>query len=159
VVALIVLGGVSLFAGIVGSILPILPGPPLAYLSLILVSLGRGWEAYSTTLLVILGAVTVAVTIADYVLPAAVSRRRGASKAATVGSLLGMIAGILLFPPFGMLIGSFAGAVLGELAFGKDKRKSLKAGWGVLLGTLLSMSVKLGLCGFIGFYYVRGAIG
>jgi uncharacterized protein YqgC (DUF456 family) len=154
-VPLIVLGAVLLVAGVIGCVLPVIPGPPLAYLSLILISIARRWQALSPATLIVLGILAVAVTVLDNVLPILTSRRKGASKAGIWGSVIGMVAGMLLFPPFGMILGTFAGAVVGELIFNREKSVALKAGWGVFLGTLLGIGIKLGVTGAIAFFFVR----
>jgi hypothetical protein len=158
-IVLTVLGSISLLAGIVGCILPIIPGPPLAYLSLILLSIAFRWQAFSPTFLIVMGILTVAVTALDFLLPVLMSKKKGAGKAGVWGSVLGMIAGIIFFPPFGMLIGAFVGAVAGELIFNKQNENALKAGWGIFIGTLLGIFTKLGLSGVIAYYFVRTALG
>ena len=65
---------------------------------------------------------------------------------------------LIFFPPFGLIIGTFLGAVLGELAFNKDKRASLKAALGVFVGTVLSIMIKVTLSGVIGFYFFKSVI-
>lgn len=154
-VVLIVVGFVFLILGIIGCVLPVIPGPPLAYLSLILMSIARRWQAYSPAVLIVLGVLAAAVTVLDMVLPVLASRRKGASKAGVWGSVIGMIAGMLFFPPFGMIIGTFAGAVVGELLFSPRRRSALKAGWGVFVGTLLGIGLKLAVSGAIAFFFVR----
>ncbi|KPJ83702.1 MAG: hypothetical protein AMS17_17125 [Spirochaetes bacterium DG_61] len=157
-IVLVILGILSLFAGIIGCVLPILPGPPLAYLSLILLSFARRWTSFSPALLIVMGILTVVVTVLDYILPVIYSKKKGASKAGVWGSVIGMIAGIFLFPPFGMIIGAFVGAVLGELAFSQNRRNALKAGWGVFVGTLFGIAAKLGVSGIIAFYFFRALL-
>jgi len=154
-VVLIVVGFALLILGIIGCVLPVIPGPPLAYLSLILISIARRWQAISRSVLIILAVLAVGVTVLDMVLPILASKRKGASKAGIWGSVIGMIAGMLFFPPFGMIIGTFVGAVLGELLFNPEKRGALRAGWGVFVGTLLGIGLKLGVSGAIAFYFVR----
>jgi len=155
VAAFSVAGFVLLVLGIIGCVLPVVPGPPLAYLSLILMSIARGWQTFSPAALIVLALLTVAVSILDALLPVFASKRQGASKAGVWGSVVGMIAGMLLFPPFGMIIGTFAGAVLGELLFSPRRENALKAGWGVFVGTLMGIGLKLAVCGAIAFFFVR----
>ena len=155
--ALIVLGFVLLAAGIVGCVLPVIPGPPLSYAALILLSIARGWKPFSPGVLIALGAATVVVTVLDYVMPMLTSKRMGASKAGIWGSIVGMVVGIVFFPPFGVIIGTFAGAVLGELLFGNRPEGALRAGWGVFLGTMLGIALKLAVSGVIAVYYT-GAV-
>lgn len=157
-VALIILGFLFLLAGIVGCVLPVIPGPPLAYLSLILLSFARKWEAFSPAVLIVLGVAAAAVTVLDNLLPVITSKTRGASKAGIWGSIIGMVAGMVFFPPFGVIIGTFVGAVAGELLFSKQRDSALKAGWGVFLGVMLGIGVKLAVSGVIAVYFLRALL-
>ena len=157
-VLLIIIGGILVVVGIVGCVLPVLPGPPISYVSLILLSLAYRWKAYSTNFLIVMGIITVVVTVLDFILPVYLPKRYGASKYGIWGSIIGMLAGMIFFPPFGLIIGTFLGAVLGELAFNKDKRASLKAALGVLIGTVAAILLKVSVCGIIGFYFFRAVI-
>jgi uncharacterized protein YqgC (DUF456 family) len=65
---------------------------------------------------------------------------------------------MFLFPPFGAILGTFAGAVLGELLFRQKADRALRAGWGVFVGTMLSLAVKLAVSGAIAYFYVRAVI-
>ena len=150
------LGVVVIVLGFIGCFVPVLPGPIVSYLALIFLSIPKKWEVFSPTFLIIIGVATIAATVLDYILPVVTSKKKGATKGGIWGSILGMIAGIFFFPPFGMLIGAFAGAVIGELIFNKDRKNALKAGWGVFLGTVLSIFIKLGVSGVIAFYFFRG---
>jgi hypothetical protein len=158
VIVLVILGFLLLVAGIVSCVLPILPGPVISYAALILLSMSRGWKTFSIPVLVVLGALAVIVTVLDNVLPVVTARKWGAGKAGIWGSIIGMIAGMFLLPPFGALVGTLVGAVLGELLFGKAKDRALQAGWGVFVGTMLSLAVKLAVSGAITFVYVRAVI-
>ena len=157
-ILLIVIGGILVLVGIAGCVVPVLPGPPISYISLILISLAYKWEAYTTRFLIVMGCLTVVVTVLDFILPVYLPKRYGASKFGIWGSILGMIVGMIFFPPFGLIIGTFLGAILGELAFNKDKRVSLKAALGVLIGTILSIMLKVSMSGAIGFYFFRSVI-
>ncbi len=153
-VLLAVLGGLLLLAGFAGCILPMLPGPPLAYLALFCVTLGRGW-VYSTLELVLLGALTVAVTVIDTLLPVLGARKYGASRAGVWLSVAGLVVGTFVFPPFGFLGGAFLGALAGELLAGKGKG-AVRPAWGVFLGTLAGTGLKLAACAVITWYFVLG---
>lgn len=157
-IALIVLGFIVLAAGIVGCVLPIIPGPPLAYAALILLSIARKWEAFPPAVLIVLGLVAAAVTVMDYLMPLITSKWKGASKAGIWGSVAGMIVGMIFFPPFGVIIGTFVGAVLGELLFSKRPDGALKAGWGVFLGTMMGIGLKLAVSGVIALYFLRAVL-
>ena len=107
------------------------------------------------TFLIIMGGLTVLVTALDYVVPAAGAKRYGASKLGIWCSIAGLLIGLFSFPPFGMLIGGFVGAVAGELLAGREGGKALRAGWGLFLGNLIGIGLKMGLTGIMIFFYVK----
>jgi len=149
-----VLGGILLLAGFAGCILPMLPGPPIAYLALFCVASG-GWPAYSLLELVLLGALTAVVTAVDLLLPVLGARKRGASKAGIWLSVVGLAVGMFLLPPFGFLIGAYVGALAGELLAGRGAR-AFGPAWGVFVGTVAGVGLKLGCCGVLAWYFVAG---
>ena len=154
-IALIILGLLCALIGLVGCIFPIIPGPPLSFLALLLLSLARNWEPFSSTFLIIMGGLALLVTVLDYVVPVVGAKKYGASKLGVWISIIGMLMGVLFFPPWGMLIGAFVGALAGELLAGKEGRKSFRAAWGVFVGNVVGIGVKLAYCGAIIFFYVK----
>ena len=154
---LIAIGLLISLAGLVGCILPIIPGPPLSFAALIVLSFAQGWEPFSATFLIVMAGVTALVTVLDFVIPAMGARRYGATRAGVWGSVLGMIIGILFFPPLGMFIGAFAGAVAAEMAVERDGKDALRAGWGVFMGTMLATVLKLAASGAMLYYFVKAA--
>lgn len=152
-VLLAVLGSLLILAGFAGCVLPMLPGPPLAYLALFCVTIDRGWAAYSTLELVLLGALTAGVTVVDTLLPVIGARKYGASRAGIWLSVAGLVVGVFLFPPFGFLLGAFLGALAGELLAGKGAG-AIRPAWGVFLGTLAGTGLKLAACAVIAWYFV-----
>jgi uncharacterized protein YqgC (DUF456 family) len=155
-IGLIILGLVVALAGLIGCILPVIPGPPLSYASLFILSIAKKWEPFSPTFLIVMGAVMVAVTIVDYVFPAIGARRYGASKAGIWLSVIGMLVGIFFIPPWGIFIGAFGGAVIGELLVGKEGVRALQTGWGVFVGNMASIGFRLAFSGAVLFFYVKG---
>jgi len=154
-IALIILGFLCALTGLVGCIFPIIPGPPLSFLALILLSLARNWEPFSSTFLLIMGGLAVLVSILEYVVPVVGAKKYGASKPGIWISMIGMLVGVLFFPPWGMLIGAFLGALAGEVLAGKKGRKSLQAAWGVFVGNVVSIGFKLAYSGVIIFFFVK----
>ena len=153
--ALIILGLVVALIGLLGCILPLIPGPPLSFLSLIILSFAKGWEPFSTTFLVVMAGMTIAVTISDYVVPIGAAKRYGASKPGVWFSIAGLLLGLFLFPPWGMIVGAVGGAFIGELLAGKRGKQVLRASWGVVVGNLFVIGIKIALCGFILFLYIK----
>ncbi len=146
---LIILGLLLALIGLVGCILPVIPGPPVSFLSLIALSFAKNWEPFSTPFLVVMAVVTIILTIMDYIVPTVSARKFGASKTGMWGSLLGMVAGLLFFPPWGIFMGAFAGAIIGELLAGKKGRNALRVGWGVFIGNMIGIGLKLAYSGFV----------
>jgi uncharacterized protein YqgC (DUF456 family) len=74
------------------------------------------------------------------------------------GSIIGMIIGLLFFPPFGMILGILIGAIFGELLAGQSSGKALKAGLVSCIATLATMIIKLSLSAILSFYYISALI-
>lgn len=127
-------------AGIVGSFVPVLPGVILGYAG-ILCAFFREGSSLSLTAVLLWLAVAVIVTAADYLLPGYMTKRFGGSRAATVGATVGLIAG-MLFTPVGMILGSFIGAVAGEMLNVRDFNRALKAGCGSFLSFIVGTGLK-----------------
>ncbi len=157
-IVLIIVGFLLIFAGIVGCILPVIPGPPLSFVALILLSIAYKWRPFSPLFLTVLGIITAIATVMDYLLPILTAKRYGASKFGIWGSIIGMIIGIVIFPPYGLIIGAFLGALFGELIFNKDNRRAANAGLGIFMGTMLGIVVKLSVSGVIAFFFVRAVL-
>jgi len=142
-IVLIILGLLFAVIGLIGCILPIIPGPPLSFFALIILSYAKNWEPFSAIFLIIMAGLTIVVTILDYVVPAIKAKKYGASKLGVWGSIIGMLFGLFIFPPWGILIGAITGALAGELAGGKKGKKALRAGWGVFVGNIMGIGLKL----------------
>ena len=141
--------------GLVGCILPVLPGPPLSWAGLLLVYL-TGPEGMTVGFLIFWLVVAVVVTVLDYVVPSWVKKKTGGSRAAARGTLVGLVLGIIFFPPWGMIAGAFFGALLSEIIFnGSDLDRSLKPAFGSFLGFLLSTGLKLTVSGVMMFYIIK----
>ena len=145
--------------GIVGSIAPGLPGPPLSWLGLLLLYLWGGGtdgagEPMKLTFLLLWLAVTIVITIVDYVVPAYFTKLTGGSKAGGWGAIIGLFAG-LVYPPVGMILGSLLGAFIAELVVAKkDTATSIKSALGAFLGFVFGTGAKLVAAGVMLFYIV-----
>jgi uncharacterized protein YqgC (DUF456 family) len=152
---LLLAGAISLLVlGIIGCLLPVLPGPPLSYAGLILLHLSR-FAAFSKEKLIILAVVAIVVTVIDYIVPIWGTRKFGGSKYGMRGATIGLIIGLFLGPP-GIIMGPFIGAVVGELIRKDDINYALKAGFGSLLGFLTGVGLKLAASFVITFYFIKG---
>ena len=153
---LLALAIVLMIVGIAGCLLPVLPGPPLSYVGLVVLHFTR-FADISKNLFIILAIVAVVVTVIDYVVPIWGTRRFGGSKYGVRGATVGLIIGLFL-GPLGIIIGPFIGAVVGELIFKDDIKYALKAGFGSLLGFLTGVGLKLAASLLITFYFVKALV-
>ena len=150
-----IVGFLLVILGLLGSVLPILPGPPLGFAGLFVMALGRHFsEPLTPIVMLALALATLAVIVFDYLLPVLMSKKYGASRWGVWGSVIGMIVGLFL-SPLGALLGAFVGAVISEWVVHRKQRKALKAGFGVVLGSLLGTVLKLGLSGLMLWYSIR----
>lgn len=140
-----IVAAVLVLVGLAGVVLPALPGLPVVFAGLLLAAWAGGFEQIHVATLVVLGLLTLLSFGVDFWATAHGARRVGASRKALVGAVLGTFAGLFVFPPFGLFVGPFAGALLGELLHGREWRKAAKVGFGTWLGIVLSIVLKLGL--------------
>ena len=137
--------------GVIGCVVPVLPGPFLVYCGLL--CLLPTPAAPSTLALVLFGALILVVTVLDYAFPAVGAKKFHCSRWGTWGCVVGTVVG-LFFLPFGLLVGPFAGAVVGELIAKKSFGAAVWGGFGALLGFLSGLVVKVVACLGMAAYYV-----
>lgn len=157
---LLILSGIIILLGFLGCILPILPGPPVSFIGIILLQISR-FGNLSSRMLLFLGALAIIVQILDYIVPAWGTKKFGGSRYGTWGSILGLIAGLFFLPAFGpfgiitILGGPFVGALIGEKIAGKDSDSAMRAAFGSFVGFLAGTFMKLVTSSIIAFYYIR----
>ena len=156
-ITLAVLGTALVLIGFIGSILPIIPGPPISWVGLLLLKwtdfISDHGVAYENALWILLFFV-ILVTVLDYVVPIMGTKKFGGSKRGVWGATIGVLVG-LFFGPLGIIIGPFLGAYIGEITTGKKEREALRAAWGSFVGFLLGVGMKLMVCGAILFFFIR----
>ena len=155
-ILLVVLGACSLIIGLIGCVLPVLPGPPLSYLALLLLQ-WSGYAGFSTRFLIITAILTAIVTILDYFIPIWGTKKWGGSKAGMWGAMAGLVIG-LFFSPVGIILGPFLGAVIAELIAGRETNDALKSGLGSFFGFLIGTGLKLTLCVAFCYYFIKELI-
>ena len=142
---LTILGFILTILGVIGAILPIIPGPITGWAGLLLLYLTKpieqDWYFLGITLFV-----AIAILILDYIIPAMGTKKFGGTKYGVYGSTIGLIIGIFSPIPFGIIIGPFAGAFIGEMIYdNKDTNRALKASIGAFIGFLTSSFMKLAI--------------
>ena len=154
---LIILALVCCIVGLLGSILPALPGAPISYVALLLLLPCEGADI-STTALWVYGIFLAIVSILDYVAPVWLTNASGGSKQATRGSMIGLVVGLFVFPPWGLIFGPFVGAFIGELMANSSKGKALKVALMSFLGFILTTGVKIIYSGILLFMVIKESI-
>ncbi len=130
---LIIAGAIFLVLGLIGCVLPVLPGPPLAFVGLVLLHFTTGYDVPSAHLWTA-ALLAAAITALDYYLPIWGTRKLGGTRRGIWGSTVGLVLGLLFFPPLGIIIGPFIGAFVGELTDSDDVGKALRSALGSLVG-------------------------
>lgn len=150
---LLFFGFVCMIIGVFGSFLPVVPGPGLSWIGLLLLYFTKAvpanyWILGVTILIVIV------ISILDYTIPAKGTKKFGGSSYGIWGTNIGLIIGIFAPIPFGFIIGPFVGALVGELIYdSKDHHRALKAATGSFIGFLASSFMKFVLCmAFLGLF-------
>ena len=153
-VFLAIVAWLLLVVGLVGSIVPVIPGPPLSYVGVIVLHF-TSYADFSSSFFVIFGILVVAVTILDYWIPVWGTKKFGGTRYGKTGSIVGVIAGIFLFPPLGIIIGPFLGAFIGEMIHdSSNTTKAIKSATGSFIGFLMGTGLKLVICGLLIYYAI-----
>ncbi|MEQ8304316.1 MAG: DUF456 domain-containing protein [Cyclobacteriaceae bacterium] len=147
-----VIGGILMLAGIAGSLLPLLPGPPLSYLGLLVLQL-RDPVPFASEFLLGWAAVVLVILLLDYFVPIYGTKKFGGTKYGLWGCTVGLIAGFW-FGPVGIVVGPFVGALIGEWVANKNSDQALKAALGSFVGFLLGTVLKLITCVVMLYYFV-----
>lgn len=141
---LYLLAALLVVAGILGSILPAMPGLPMVFGGLLLAAWTGDFQQVGWVTVIVLGVLTLLAMGIDLVASLLGTRRVGASGWAVLGAAIGTVVG-LFFGIFGLLFGPFAGALIGELLAGKGMQQAARAGVGAWLGFVIGSLAKLAL--------------
>jgi hypothetical protein len=159
---LITIGIILLLVGLIGAIVPGIPGPTISYIALILLQFSPNY-GFTTNFLIVMGVIMVAVTALDYIVPIYGTKKFGGSKRGVWGSTIGLIIGIFLLPAFGIVLGPFGifgiilgpflGAYIAESTGGKNSDESLRSAFGSFIGFLAGTFMKLVYSVVTGVYF------
>lgn len=153
---LLVIGFILIIIGIIGSVLPVLLGPTLSWVGLLLVFFHKDIPM-NYMVIIVTGIIAIGINILDYIIPAKSVKKYGGSKYAIWGTNIGLLLG-LFFPPLGFLIGPFIGAFVGQMYFNsQDQKTAFKVALGSFIGFITGTFMKLIVCFvYLGlfFYYV-----
>ncbi|MEX0660337.1 MAG: DUF456 domain-containing protein [Balneolaceae bacterium] len=149
----IIIGAVFIIAGIIGSVIPVMPGTPLSYVGLLFLQLTQT-PPFSLTFMLVWALIVVVVSSLDNLASIVGAQRMGGTRYGIFGCLIGGILGLFIFPPFGLILGPIAGAFLGELFGGKNRDQAMKAATGAVLGFFVSTFIKLIVSLILAYYFI-----
>ncbi len=151
-ILLFILAFLLIIVGIIGCVVPMLPGTPLSYGGILLLHFTEHVQ-FTTTQLIVWLILILILQVLDYITPMLGSKYSGGSTYGNRGCIAGTIIG-LFFMPWGILLGPFFGAVLGEMLGGRDLEHALRAGIGSMIGFVLGTLLKV----IVGIYLLYEAI-
>jgi uncharacterized protein YqgC (DUF456 family) len=153
---LIIIGFLLNGLGILGCVVPGLPGPILSWASLLVFLLIPGADIGWLTL-TFTGVIIAIITLLDYYIPILGAKKFGSTRQGMIGGTIGIVVGLFVLPPIGIIIGPLAGTIIGDLMAGKDLDAAFKSGMGALLGFVAGTLIKLGYCiGVLVLFSVKG---
>jgi uncharacterized protein YqgC (DUF456 family) len=151
-ILLTILSSILMVVGLIGVVLPVLPGVPLAWLGLFIYALGTGFDRISIATVVIFFILMLLTLTFDLLAPMLGAKKYRASIYGLIGVFLGFIVGIIVFGFWGIIFGPFAGALFGELIARRKPGQAFKSAFGTIVGfiagTLFKIIVVLIMIGF-----------
>jgi hypothetical protein len=150
---LLIIGLLLCLIGIVGSFLPIIPGPVTSWLGILLLNLTSVVE-FNLNFVLITLTVAISVGILDYLIPVLGVKKLGGTRSGQIGTTLGLIIALIILGPIGIIIGPFGGALLGEMSAKKSFQDSIKPAFGAFVGVVAGSVIKFLISlSFLFFYF------
>lgn len=140
---IVLIAGMFILAGLIGCIAPVLPGPPLSYMGLLLMHLAERYS-YSTRALLLYGVFVIVVTAFDFLIPVYCVGKMKGSRSGVIGCAVGLGLGVFFGLP-GMILGPLIGAFVGELASGRGPQVALRSAGASVAGFLAGTGMKVAL--------------
>ncbi|WP_303318353.1 DUF456 domain-containing protein [Flavivirga abyssicola] len=140
-IILIIIAALFIILGIIGSFLPVLPGPLTSWIGLFILSFVDS-ILMSNSFIIITLIIAILIWVLDYIIPAIGTKRFGGTKYGMIGTTIGLIVGLLSPIPGGIIIGPFIGALIGELLNKSDSKTATKAAFGSFIGFIASTFIK-----------------
>lgn len=152
---LIILAVICLVVGVIGTVAPLLPGVPVSWIGLLILKFVPATkDSLSWTLIIVLGIITLVVTILDNILPLWGTKKMGGNKKVVWGATIGLLIGLFL-GPLGVIFGPFLGALIASLLSGTKLNKATMHASGAFIGYIAGLIVKLATVGLIALFFVK----
>lgn len=152
---LLAIAVILIIVGLIGCVLPVIPGPPLSFLGILVLHFTK-FADYSTRFLLVLAFIAILVTVLDYIVPVWGTKRFGGTKAGMWGATIGMIIGMIFLGPLGLIFGPLVGAIIGESIKGANNKDAFRAGLGAFIGFLTGVGLKLAASVYITWHFIKG---
>ncbi|MBS4008790.1 MAG: DUF456 domain-containing protein [Clostridium sp.] len=151
----LILSVILFVLGLAGIVLPVLPGIILIYAGMLLYGIMTQFTTLDANFFLLQGLVVLLASSLDFIATAVGTKRFGGSKNAVWGAVIGILLGLLLFGPFGIILGSFLGAVIAEILLGKNMNNAIRSGFGTLIGIVGATALKIfiGVLMIIAFFF------
>ena len=150
---LLILGLILCLLGIVGSFSPIIPGPITSWFGLLIIHFSK-LIPFDNQFLFTTFLIAALIFGLDLIIPILGLKKLGGSKKGLIGSTIGLLLGLFLAGPFGLLIGSFFGAISGEYVNNNSLKKSIRPAMGTFIGMAVGTTIKfLTSTIFLGLYF------
>ncbi len=140
-IILIIIAALFIVLGIIGSFLPVLPGPLTSWVGLLILHFTDAIPMDMSFIIITL-VIAIFIWILDYIIPAIGTKRFGGTRSGMIGTTIGLIVGLIAPIPGGIIIGPFVGALIGELLNNADSKTAIKAAFGSFIGFLTSTFIK-----------------
>lgn len=154
---LLVVSLLLLIIGLAGCILPIIPGPPISFIGLLIIHFTK-FADFTTNFLLLMAFIAILVTVLDYIVPIWGTKRFGGTKAGIWGATIGMIIGMIFLGPLGLILGPLAGAIIGESLKGASNKNAFRSGLGAFFGFLMGVGIKLGASILMTYHFVKEVV-
>lgn len=141
--------------GILGIVLPLLPGTILIWAGMLLYGILTGFDGLSFTFYLLQGLAVALSWSIDYLATAVGTRYFGGSKVAAWGAVIGLVFGLFIFGPVGLIFGPFLGALAGEMLRGVPAKKAIRSSFGALIGEAGGLMLKLIIAAVMIFWFFQ----
>jgi uncharacterized protein YqgC (DUF456 family) len=135
-VFLIIISSILMLAGLIGVVVPVLPGIQLAWLGLLIYAWGTGFEEISLAITIVFTVLTLLSLLLDYFIQVIGAKKFNASKYGLIGVFIGSTLGIFIFGFWGIILGPVIGAIAGELIAAGNIKQALKSAAGTMVGCI-----------------------
>lgn len=144
-ILMIIFSFALVLSGMAGILLPFLPGVPLAWFGLLVFAYGTNFAVLTWKILLIFLGLSLLTFVTDMAAPLIGAKKYQASQYGMYGAMIGLLCGVFLMGPIGILAGPVLGAIFGEMAYGKTPDQALESSKGVLIGFLAGSAIKFSL--------------